>query len=309
MEGMDLRQVDLNLLVAFERVLTLGSVTLAAKDLGVTQPAMSRTLQRLRDSLGDPLFVKVGRSLVATDRARGLQEPLTEALQAVGRVLEPPPTFDPGTATGPFTLALGDEAQLAFVETIVKAIWAQAPGVDVRVRPLALQTLEDSRRGIVDVAICPEFSALPGPKVDLSELVQKKLYTRRFVVVRSRRFPKRLTLAQYAAASHALVAGDGSGRGFIDEMIEPLGYRRRVAATVTTFPVAARLVASSDLVATLPDDVVRTSGLDLVWHPPPFAIPHLPVLLLWHPRRTPDARHRFLRGLVHDAVVALTRDW
>jgi len=84
MEGMNLGQIDLNLLVAFERVLALGSVTRAAKELGITQPAMSRTVQRLRMALGDPLFVKVGRTLVATDRARALQEPLTEALRAVG---------------------------------------------------------------------------------------------------------------------------------------------------------------------------------------------------------------------------------
>ncbi len=306
---MDLRQVDLNLLVAFERVLSLGSVTLAAKDLGVTQPAMSRTLQRLRDSLGDPLFVKVGRSLVPTDRARALQEPLTEALQAVGRVLEPPSDFDPKTATGTFTLALGEEAQVAFVDTIVKAIWAEAPNIDVRVRPLAYQTLEDGRRGIVDVAICPEFSALPGPKVDLSEMVQKKLYTRSFVVVRARRHPKRLTLSQYAAASHVIIASDGAGRAFVDDMLEALGQRRRVAATVTSFPIAARLVANTDLVATLPADVVHTSGLELVAHTPPFSIPRIPMMLLWHPRRTSDARHRFLRTLVHDAVRDRAATW
>ena len=306
---MNLGQIDLNLLVAFERVLTLGSVTRAAKELGITQPAMSRTLQRLRDALGDPLFVKVGRTLVPTDRARALQEPLGEALRAVGRVLEPPPAFDPATATGTFTIALGEEAQVAFIDTIVEAIWAAAPRIDVRVRPLSLQTLEDGRRGIVDVAISPEFSALPGPKVDLSEMVQKKLYTRSFVVVRSRRHPKRLTLSQYAAASHVIVAIDGAGRAFVDDMLEELGQRRRVAATVTSFPVAARLVASTDLVATMPEDVVRTSGLELVAHPPPFTIPRIPVMLLWHPRRTPDARHRFLRTLVHDAVRDRAASW
>ena len=309
MEGMNLGQIDLNLLVAFERVLALGSVTRAAKELGITQPAMSRTLQRLRDALGDPLFVKVGRTLVATDRARALQEPLTEALRAVGRVLEPPPVFDPKTATGTFTLALGEEAQVAFVDTIVTTIWSQAPNIDVRVRPLGYQTFEDARRGAVDVAICPEFSALPGPKVDFSELVQKRLYTRSFVVARSRRHPKRLSLAQYAAASHVIIASDGSGRAFIDDMLEELGHRRRVAATVTSFPIAARLVADTDLVATLPEDVVRTSGLALTAHTPPFAIPQLPVLLLWHPRRTPDARHRFLRTLVHDAVRERAASW
>jgi DNA-binding transcriptional LysR family regulator len=306
---MNLREADLNLLVAFERLLALGSVTRAARELGVTQPAMSRTLQRLRDSLGDPLFVRVGRTLVPTDRAKALQEPLGEALRAVGRVLEQPPAFDPKSATGTFTLALGEEAQVAFVETIVETIWAAAPGIDVRVRPLALQTLEDGRRGIVDVAICPEFSALPGPRVDLSEMVQKKLYTRSFVVVRSRRHSKRLTLARYAAASHVIVASDGAGRAFVDDMLEELGYRRRVAATVTSFPIAARLVASTNLVATMPEDVVRTSGLELVAHAPPFTIPRIPVMLLWHPRRTPDARHRFLRTLVHDAVRRRTASW
>jgi DNA-binding transcriptional LysR family regulator len=140
-------------------------------------------------------------------------------------------------------------------------------------------------------------------------MVQKKLYTRSFVVVRSRRHPKRLTLPQYAAASHVIIASDGAGRAFVDDMLEELGQRRRVAATVTSFPVAARLVASTDLVATMPEDVVRTSGLELVAHPPPFRIPRIPVVLLWHPRRTPDARHRFLRTLVHDAVKERSATW
>lgn len=312
MNIMDVSRLDLNLLVALDRLLERGNVTLAAKDLGITQPAMSRVLLRLRDALGDPLFVRVGRGLVPTDRARALAEPVRDALRAVERVFAPPEAFDPATARGEVRIALGDEAQVAFADAIVSALWARAPGLDVRVHPLTAASVVEGRRGVFDVALAPDLSALPAiaGAPDLSDFVARPVYTRRFVVVssahRSRPAP---TLDAYVAASHVIVGFDGGGRGFVDDILEARGLRRRVAATVTSFPSAAALVANTDLLATLPEEVVATSGAAIVASAPPFPLPAIPVLCLWHPRRTADPRHRFLRETVMRAVATRAAGW
>lgn len=309
MEGIDLRGLDLNLLVALDRLLEHGNVTAAARDLGVTQPAMSRTLQRLRDALGDPLLVRVGRGVVPTDRARALRGPVTEALASVQRVFAPPDVFDPATARGEVAIALGDEAQVAFADAIVRAVWDAAPGVDVRVRRLSAASLDEGRRGVLDLAIAPDLAPLPAiaGAVPYDDFVARPVYTRRFVVAR-RPGQGPLSLDAYLAAAHVIVSFEGGARGFVDDLLAARGLSRRVAATVTSFPSAARLVATTDLVATLPEEIVHTAP-DLVAFPPPIELPTLAILCVWHPRRTPDARHRFFRELVMRAVRARAAGW
>ncbi len=305
MEGIDLRALDLNLLVALDALLRLGNVTAAARAVGVTQPAMSRTLQRLRDTLGDPLLVRVGRGVIPTDRARSLAEPLADALRAVQRVFAPPDAFDPATARGELTIGLGEEAQVAFADAIFGAIWARAPNVDLRVRSLTAASLDEGRRGVLDLAIGPDLSPLPAiaGSVDYADFVAKPLYTRRFVVVSSARHPRRsLTLAQYLAARHVIVGFDGGGRGFVDDLLAVHGHTRRVAATVTSFPSAVNLVANTDLLATVPEELVRSSA-SIVASDAPFDLPTLPMLCIWHPRRTPDPRHQLFREVVMRAVI------
>ncbi len=312
MEGIDLRDIDLNLLLALDRLLHRGNVTLAARDMGITQPAMSRTLQRLRANLGDPLLVRVGRGVVPTDRARALVEPVADALRSIQRVFEPPDPFTPAVARGEFVIALGDEAQVAFADAIVRAIWAVSPGVDVRVRPLGYSSLDEGRSGVLDLAITPDLSALPASvhPPDLSDFVVKPLYVRRFVVVSSSRHPRRnIGLDDYVAARHVIIGQDGAGRAFVDDLLEARGLHRRVAATVTSFPSAGALVAATDLLATLPEEVVHASAGALVVSRPPIDLPDLTMLGVWHPRRTRDPRHRFFRELVMHAIVENARLW
>lgn len=305
-----LAQLDLNLLVALDRLLATGSVTAAAAALGVTQPAMSRTLQRLRDALGDPLFVRDGRTLVPTERATALGEPVRSALRAAASVFERPEPFDPKTARGELRLALGDEAQVAFADAILGALWQQAPGVDVRVHRLTRESAREARRGEFSLALVPDLSALPpiAGNVDTSDFVAKMLYERRFVVVTSRERPRRrLDLKSFAAADHLVVGPDADGRGFMDDYLAQHGLRRRVAATVTSFHTAAHVVARTSLVCTLPEEVVRSAGVPLYVAEPPLSLPRLPMQLLWHPRFTTDARHRFMRELVGAAVISVMR--
>ncbi len=305
--AMELSTFDLNLLLALDRLIATKSVTNAAKELSLTQPAMSRTLSRLRESLSDPVLVRSGRGMVATERAVRLAPLVAKALAAARDVFEQERPFDPKTATGELRIAMGDETQIAFADAILESIWRTAPGIDVRFRRLAIETIGEGRRGTIDLAISPELGALPrsAGAVDLSEFVLKPLYERSFVVVSSPHAhpgKRSWTLRQYAGAQHLLVGPEGSGRGFVDDYLEAAGLTRRVAATVTSFFGGAFLVAKTSLICTLPDEVVRASGVRLNVSQPPIKLPKIPMVLLWHPRDTTDARHRYLREVVADAV-------
>lgn len=305
MNSMHLASLDLNLLVAFEQLLAGSSVTRAAKALGVTQPAMSRTLGRLRDTFDDPLFVRDGRALTPTPRAKELSPKIDEALRAARAVFERPEPFDPKTARGEARIALGNETQSAFADAILTDLWREAPGIDVRIRQLTAESPREAKVGAIDLALAPDLSALPGSTgaVDLSDYVQKRVYDRRFVVVSSPDHPRRrLSLEAYAAADHIVAGPEASGRGFVDELLEERGLTRRVAASVSSFSSAAEVAARTSLISTLPDDVVRTSRPDLVVAKPPIPLPVLPMLLVWHPRHTTDPRHRFVRERVERAI-------
>ena len=312
MSDIRLSALDLNLLVALDRLLATRSVSAAAREVGLSQPAMSRTLGRLREALGDPLLVRVGREMVPTERARELVEPVQSALAAVRRVFTPPEAFDPATATGDLVLALGDEAQHAFADAIVAALRAEAPGIDFRAAALTERTVEDGRRGRIHLALGPDLSALPASAgaVDLSDFVVRPLYRRRFVMISAPgRIQGPLDLEQYLAAGHVIVSFEAGGRGFVDDLLAERGLSRRVVASVTTFPSVARLVAATDLVATVPEEVATSAGVALDVHDSPIPLPELPMMLIWDPRHTAAPRHRFLRELVARAVLDRVASW
>ncbi len=307
----DLRSVDLNLLVALERLLARESVTAAAADLGLTQPAMSRTLARLRETLGDPLMVRAGRGFIVTDRARALAGPVEEALRSIRQVLEPPLPFDAATATGEVVLAMGDEALLAFADRIVERLAASAPGLDVRFRGVSAQSVAEGRRGELDVAIAPDLSALPGTAgaVDLSEFVVRPLYTRRFVLIASRRAGLPTDFEAWLARPHAIVSFAGGGWGFVDDLLATRGRKRRVAASAPSFPLVAQMVARSELVAIVPGEVAYGLDDSVVSAEAPLPLPTIPMLTVWHPRYTTQPRHRFVRQLVQEAILERHAAW
>lgn len=308
MPSIPLVALDLNLLVALDRLLERENVGLAAKDLGLSQPAASRALGRLRELLGDPLLVRVGRGVVRTPRGEELRAPARAAVEAARRVFEPPARFDPATARGPFVLGLGDEAQLAFGPAIVKEIWASAPGVDVRFRALTEASAAEGRRGEIDLALAPDLSPLPriAGAVELGDFVVRPLYRRRFVVAGAPGvFVPPLGLDEFCAADHVIVSFEAGGRGFVDDLLAAQGRRRRVAASVTGFMAAAALVARSRLLCTMPEEIVAAGQFGLVAADPPLPLPTITLSLVWQPRLSTDARHRHLRDAVARAVCSV----
>jgi DNA-binding transcriptional LysR family regulator len=300
--GMDLARVDLNLLLVLERLLTHGSVTRAAASLGVGQPALSKSLEKLRNVFDDELFVRSGRNLVRTARAQELEPRVRAALDAIGVALSPVAPFHPQTARGVVRLALGDDAQSALLVPLTLALRRAAPGLDLRVRGLGYDVTDLLERDAVDLAIVPDLRQLPGLMVpDLARFVVKPLYRDRFVV--AARSARRFTLESYAAAEHLLVTPTATTElGFVDKLLAKHGLSRRIAVTVPTFQQAIEAVAQSDLIATVPARAVHVSVRTVCAVRSPLPLPVLDALLVWHPRSTTNDRHRFVRELLRTCV-------
>lgn len=302
--------LDLNLLRALDPLLRTRSVSAAARALGLGQPAMSKTLARLRAHFGDPLLVRVGHTMVPTARATALIEPVRTALEAAARALAPGETFVPERARGSVVLAMPEHAHATVVVPLVARLSREAPLLDVRVRTLTLASRAELARGDVHLAVMPDLSLLPHlPQPDLSQFVVRPLYADRYAVASARSSKRRRwTLPAYAAARHVLVSSLGeSDVGIVDQALARAGLGRKVALAVPGFLEAARMVAGSDLVTTLPERMLRASGYPLDIVPPPCELPPLAMQIAWHPRDTRDPRHEWLREQVTASVLAVSR--
>ncbi len=214
--------------------------------------------------------------------------------------------FDFATASGEPVLALGGEIQQALFPAIVARVRQEAPGVDLRVRPLTMDSVDEGRRDLVQLAIAPDLSSILGveKRPDLGDLVHKTLYARKFVVVGAHAaWPTAPDLPRYIAADHVILSDSGGARGFMDDLLGHLGHSRRVACSTTSFAAVAQIVRSSRLLALLPSEVVGAFGPGLVAYPP-LLVPSMAMRMLWHPRHTTQARRRFWRSLIAEVARA-----
>lgn len=290
------------LLPALVALLDTESVTAAAARLHVGQPAMSRTLDKLRDALGDALLVRSGRRLVRTARGETILPAARALLEQAQVLLTPLSSFEPKSALGKLTLALGDDMQALLAGPLLVRLRKEAPGMDVRVRALGVHSVTDLVRGQIDLVVMPDLRN-QYPELMNDELVFDTCYQRRFVAVtRSRRV---LGFGAFLAAEHVLVAPTGDDTGYVDEALRMAGHTRRIAVTVPSFQSALALVRKSDLVATLPDDVTRHLAPSLFTQKCPVSTPKLDVGVVWAQRFRGDARHSWLRKLVKDVVLRL----
>jgi len=298
--------VDLNLLLVLERLLARQSVTDAAGDLGLSPSATSRALQRLRDTLGDPLLVRAGNKLVPTELAQELLGPTGRAVEAAREVFQRERSFDARQASGEFVLALTPELQQVLLPAIYEHVRSTAPGVNLRVRELSMHSADEGRQDLIHLAIGPDLSALPNvPELpDLEEFVRRDLYQRHFVVVGSKAaWSGPLDLPAYLAADHAIMSADGSGRGFMDDVLAQQGLSRRVVCSASSFAAVLELVRASRVLALVPSEILPKLGPDLTRQTPPVPVPSMAMRLFWHPRHTTQPRHRALRALVADALL------
>ena len=308
MPTLNLRTFDLNLLKVFDAVMAERSLTRAAHQLSLTQPAVSNALRRLREALGDDLLMRKGRGLEPTVRALELWPAVQEALQKLQTSLAPS-VFDPATATTSFVLTMADATAAELMPGLVDVITREAPGVTLRVVPL---TTRDPRRlldeGQADLAI----GHFPAVLADLTARAQSgeavsflhhRLFSGDYVCVMRKNHPLAqgpLTLDQYCAARHMLVSFSGRAFGFIDEALALLRRKRPVVLTVNQFFTAGKVVAHSDLLTVLPRHFVNVTGFvaQLEQRELPFQVPPIQVDALWHQRQNGSSAHAWLRAQV-----------
>ncbi len=299
MHELHLRSLDLNLILALDALLEERSVTRAAQRVGITQSAMSHALARLRAVTGDALLVRTPTGMVATARAEALGPPIRHALQGVAAALQPARPFDSKTAEARIRIGTGDFGEVVLLPSVVERLANEAPRIDLRVVFQGDNPAEMLRSGDADLLLTPLFAADVG-----SGIYTRKLFDERFVCVVRRGHPladKKLTLARYVAASHALVAPRGKEGSHTDDALARMGLSRRVAVTVPHFLVAPHLVAQSDLILTLParvaDMLAAPLGLVLLKPPSELGLEGFTMSAVWHERTHGDPAQRWIRDL------------
>jgi DNA-binding transcriptional LysR family regulator len=308
----NLDRFDLNLLVAFEALMTEGQVTRAARRLHITQPALSGALARLRVVFGDQLFVKDGKSMRPTLRARELDIPIREALakvrQAVGR-----PSFRPETSAVTVRIATSDDVELTLLSTVLKRLRSAAPSMKLAIRRVSgvfELPSQELASGTIDMAIGPFPQNAHVPSGLSGVIVSAPLFVDHLVCVARDKHPtikRTLSPTQFMETSHVVVYYPPGGMGIVDQLLmQRSGQQRKVAMEVPHFVTAAFAVGQTDLVATMnsrvADRLRRPAGVRVFKFP--FESPKLNYGLYWHGRQTADPAHAWLRGVIIDAAKA-----
>lgn len=297
MQNIDLPKFDLNLLVVFDALMREQHVGRAGEVLGLTQPAVSHALGRLRHLVNDPLFVKHAKGMRPTPRAEALADAIAPALRTLRSSLRPDEGFDPATVTRTIVIGGSDYVDFTLAPRLMARLRETAPGFEIRLRPTSRETvLGDLRRQEIDLAIGPLTAAPNG--VDVTPL-----FTERLVMIGRRGHPalkQRLSVENFAALSHLLVSPRGDAFGTVDSVLRELGHSRRIAITVPHFLAAPFVVGATDLVAVVAGRVALrlAETAELSVHELPFAVPSWTVGLARLKERPEDPAIDWLINLI-----------
>lgn len=295
----NLRQLDLNLLLTLDVLLSEHNVTRAAHRLNFSQPSISVHLAKLRNIFGDPLLLPGPRGMRPTARADELRVPLREALAALERAVSPGGPFDPATANHTWRVAATDYAESTIVLPTLKTLRAAAPGSRLAVVELApARIAKQAERGEIDLAFHTSHDAPP-------ELRSRVVFKERYVLAGRAGHPRltrRPTLAQFCKLEHVIVSPQGGGfYGVTDQALAEIGLTRRVVLSVPHFLFVISTLTSTDLVAIVPERLVLNNPALRVVEPP-VSVPGYEMTMLWHERSHRDPAHQWLRAQFAAAV-------
>ncbi len=308
---MNFRSLDLNLLRVFDVVMVERHVTRAADQLAMTQPAVSNALRRLREALGEELFIPGPTGVTPTAQAQALWPTVRSALQSLQAAIAPA-GFDPQRDSRPFRIGMADATAAVLMPALVED-WRRADvasplhvvGLDSRdPRPML-----DQGRADLAVGFFPDVARALADAGDRRSARLDPLYACRYVAVMRRDHAlaarPALGLDDYCAAQHLRVNFAGRPHGYVDEALSRLGRTRRVVVTVEQFATAGRIVSRSDLLAVLPRSFLPATGFEpvLAWRELPFELPTIDVGMLWHARHEHDPAQRWLRSAMAQAAT------
>lgn len=304
-----MQDFDLNLLPIAVAVATTRSVTRAAQQLGMSQSAVSTALARLRGSMRDPLFVRTGRGMEPTPRAEALVSAAQEILLRVREDLLRADTFDAASSDATVAFALTDIGDMVILPRIFSALRAEAPRLKVNsVSAPPAQIESGLEAGSIDLGV--GFF----PDLNKRNYYQQRLYTNSFVCLLRADHPiegRRLTLKQFLALDHAVVQAEGRSLEFFEQVLSRRRIRRNIVLRTPHITSIPFVIATSDLVVTVPLPVatsfVRLANIKMIR--PPIPVPRLEIRQYWHRKFHDDARNRWLRALVARLFVTARAEW
>lgn len=299
----DIARLDTRLLLAFEALMAERAVTRAAERTGLTQQGMSGQLARMRDLFEDPLFVRAAGGIEPTPRAVALAPLVRNAIAALGEVVTTE-AFDPTTYQGPVTIAASDYAQALILPALLRLIQEEAPLLRLSIRPVDAGTLAgDLRDNRIDLALTvPQFA----PK----GLRTKLLFDERYVGVARAGHPvlaaTPMTLTSFCAMPHLLVSPfRGDATGPTDRALSAVGASRRIGLVVPGFSVVGALLEQSDLIAVLPERLIKAMRRNLKTFSTPVPVEGFRLEMVWPDRLSASPAQIWLRAAVDRAAASL----
>lgn len=294
---MNMTDLDLNLLRAFDAIATEGSVTVAGERIGLSQPAMSNALARLRQLFDDPLFVRTPRGMRPTPFAQQLAQPVREALRLIQGALQQHAGFDPRSSGNTFRFYMSDIGEMVFLPGLLERVKRDAPGVKIEVMRIPIKDVHTAlEAGELDLAV----GFLPGLTTGM---LQQPLFREHYVCMLRADHPAigaKISAKQFREAAHVVVSYAGTGHQVIEETFLAEGLGARIAVRVPHFLVVPMILARTDLIVTVPSRVAavfaRLGNFKVLKLPLPM--PSFEVRLHWHQRYNQDPANRWLRGVM-----------
>ncbi len=304
---MNINRIDLNLLVYLDVLLREGSVTRAADQLGLSQPAMSNGLRRLRELFNDPLLVRTSDGMTPTDRARELQPLVRDALLSIERAIEPKSGFDAANEQRVFRLMVSDYTECTLIPALLDRLQAEAPGIVLDVLAPGDMSYDDVEKGRVDMAI-NRFDTLP------QAFHQVALWKDQYVCMLNVKNPvlEHFTLESYLEAPHVWVSKTGMGAakginlddsrrlGWVDTALRQIGKQRQIRIYTRHYLAAMVLAQQKNVIVTLPSKAARIfkGNENVAILKPPFRVPPIQLTMAWSPLLQHNPAHQWIRRLV-----------
>ena len=294
---MELKSLDLNLLIVFDQLMEIRSVTGAARVLGVTQSTVSTALNRLRAALGERLLERQGNAMVPTRSALAIWPDIRASLRSIEANLNSLRAFDPARQATRLRLGLDEYSFTVLGSRLFQSIRKAAPHSQVEFLPVGPPEATDALgEGTLDLAVGAKWTPLPGLRVE-------PLFAEEFVALIDAKHPtihSEPTLEQYLAVDHLLVSSVGEAAGNVDSALVKVGRQRQIGVTVAHLLAAPQLLVGSDMIFHAGR---RLAERFTAWYPiravsPPIAIPGFAVAMVWHPRNTSSQAHEWLRAEV-----------
>jgi DNA-binding transcriptional LysR family regulator len=308
---MNLKSIDLNLLVYLDVLLRMRNVTRAAESLGISQPAMSNALQRLRTLFSDPLLVRTRSGMSPTERAEQLRPQIREIVASIEKAVESDKGFDASNADRVFRISVSDYGESTLLPHLLRRMRSEAPNITLDVLTPSDVSYQDLENGNVDMVI-NRFDELPG------SFHQKTIWRDGFscLISKHNRIRNNFDLENYLEASHVWVSKTGMGigvgvepgasqqLGWVDDALAKLGKTRRIRVFTRHYQSAMKLAELRDLIITVPSkaaDLLRDHP-DIIILPPPFEIPEIELKMAWSPLLQHNPAHQWLRRLITEVT-------